>query len=612
MNRNNTDRTFPSAWVVAGGLFLAAASGAAAQEAKPAEAMGPAEKVSIMQIQGKEQFSSWAKKNVETTGVVTQLRDDGIGFWIQDPKGDGDRATSDGIWISYAGIAPNIDEPLVGDLVRVTGTVDEEQQTPNALPLTRLKSVTRLEVISHGNKLPDPVAITTLPKVELKDGITFWEPLEGMRVRVGKAMAVSGTEAWGEYSVVTAADAVPGSGYYPNHHILLRSLGPNKVDYNPEVIVLQSSSRRAPLVKPGDEFSEIVGGVDYTDGVYKIWPDKFSVQIHELPRPPLAVRSGKMGNLRVVGYNMSNLMDDIDTPGKLEEAYMPKTPAELDIRLEKMAQSIIVELQLPDIITGNEVESTAVLQAVGDRVNERTGARYRAASMETYDARGLEASFLYDENKVHLEDYYQIKGDDVVEAFSPSRPGFIPNRVPLVGVFRVSKSGPKLLVVANKFKTKRLEDPRLSVNMPSKRFTEVQRKLQAKALRRWVDETLAKDPNALILLTGDFGDFQFGEPEEGEDHPIGILEGLGNAVKLVDLVNLEDPSEAYDYIFQGNGMCVSHMLASPALMKMLVGTDILHINASYPDRLLDDKTTPIRASDRDPIEGRFDFPRDTP
>ena len=589
---------------LAGGLLLAA-TGSAQEAAPPA---GPPEKATIMEIQGNQQKSARAGKLVETSGVVTQKREDGGGFWMQDPKGDGNRSTSDGLWVGYDEMAAGVAEPAVGDLVRVVGKVDEEQEG-NALPLTVLKAVTKIEVVSRGNRLPDPVALTTLPKVELTDGIAFWEPLEGMRVRVGKAYVVSGTESWGEFSVVTEADAVPGSGFYPqNRHMLVRSLGGDKVDYNPEIIVIQGMPRRAPLVKAGDEVNEIIGAVDYFQGVYKIWPAKYSIVIHELPEPPLAVRSGKMGNFRVVAYNMSNLMDDIDTPDKMEEAYMPRTPAEFDARLEKLAQSVIVELQLPDIIACNEIESAANLQAVGDRVNVRAGTRYRAVSMETYDVRGLEVSFLYDENRVHLEDYFQISGPDVVEAYSESRSTFVPNRVPLVGVFRVGKNGPRVLVVSNKFKTKRLEDPRLSVIMPSERFTEVQRKMQARALRRWINETLAKDPETLMIITGDLGDFQFAEPGEGEDHPIGILEGLGNEIKLKNLVNLEDPSEAYDYMFQGNSIAVTHMLVSPALLRMLAGVDILHINASFPDRLLEDKSTPIRASDRDPIEGRFELP----
>jgi hypothetical protein len=38
-----------------------------------------------------------------------------------------------------------------------------------------------------------------------------------------------------------------------------------------------------------------------------------------------------------------------------------------------------------------------------------------------------------------------------------------------------------------------------------------------------------------------------------------------------------------------------------------VAVDALHFNASYPDGLGEDATTPLRASDHDPLEGRFNF-----
>jgi len=37
--------------------------------------------------------------------------------------------------------------------------------------------------------------------------------------------------------------------------------------------------------------------------------------------------------------------------------------------------------------------------------------------------------------------------------------------------------------------------------------------------------------------------------------------------------------------------------------------DILHFNARYPDSLGEDATTTLRASDHDPLEGRFWFRR---
>jgi hypothetical protein len=41
---------------------------------------------------------------------------------------------------------------------------------------------------------------------------------------------------------------------------------------------------------------------------------------------------------------------------------------------------------------------------------------------------------------------------------------------------------------------------------------------------------------------------------------------------------------------------------------MLAGFDVLHFNAGFPDGLTRNPRTPFRASDRDPPEGRFDFP----
>ena len=56
------------------------------------------------------------------TGVVIAVDTNGSrGFYIQDPNGDGDAATSDGIFV-FTNAAPTV---TVGQLVRVTGVVDE-------------------------------------------------------------------------------------------------------------------------------------------------------------------------------------------------------------------------------------------------------------------------------------------------------------------------------------------------------------------------------------------------------------------------------------------------------------------------------------------------------
>ncbi|MEO1369010.1 MAG: hypothetical protein AAFX50_17680, partial [Acidobacteriota bacterium] len=242
---------------------------------------------------------------------------------------------------------------------------------------------------------------------------------------------------------------------------------------------------------------------------------------------------------------------------------------------------------------------------LGDRVNALAGTRYRSASLETSDWRGLEAGFLYDEARVDLVDYYQLSGDDVVEAFGD---GIFRTREPLVGVFRFPDTGAPLHIFANKFKTKRGEDPRMGLNDQPVRKTEAQRTLQAQVVRSRVDALLDENPEALVMVTGDLGDFQFPEPGELGDDPIGTLEGRGDGTRLTNLVDLESESERFTYVFQGNSMAFTHMLVSPALLERLAGADILHFNANVPDILQHDRRTPLRASDRNPVEGRFYFP----
>ncbi len=587
---------FPLALLVVAGWLLAAGH---------APAAGPPPTLTIMAVQGRAPFSPWAGKVVEVSGIVTRIAASDAGFWLQDGKGDGDPATSDGIYVGVDDAPAPVSIPAAGTLVRVVAEVEEEQ-AGIALPRTRLKGCTVIEEISGGHPLPEPVLLQDLPSIELADAIAFWEPLEGMRVRVGRGRVVAPTEASGEFAVLSAADAVPGSGYFPQtHHLLLRSLGQDRVDYNPERIVVGGDgSRPGPAVRPGDELVSLTGVVDYLRGIYRVLPEAFEVVPNELPRPPVSVRSGAPGRLEVATYNLRDLFDTIDDPEIYDERFTPP-PRELDVQLTKLALSVVMELELPAILVANEYESPAILQALGDRVNAAAGTRYRAASLETSDWRGLEVGFLYDERRVDLVDYYRMPGADVATAFGME--SVFRTREPLVGVFRISASAPPLVIIANKFKTKRGEDPRMNVSPHPVRSTEPQRKAQARAVRRYLNSLLAEDANALVIVTGDLGDFQFAEPGEGADHPIGILEGMGDEVRFTNLIDLEDEAEVFTYIFQGNSMVLSHLLMSPALVERCVGADILHFNAGFPDHLSSDPTTPLRASDRDPLEARFEF-----
>ena len=72
-------------------------------------------------------------------------------------------------------------------------------------------------------------------------------------------------------------------------------------------------------------------------------------------------------------------------------------------------------------------------------------------------------------------------------------------------------------------------------------------------------------------------------------------------------LNLEKEAETYTYVYDGNSQVLDHMLVSPALFDLFTAVDVPHFNAGYPDGLGEDATTPLRPSDHDALEGRFNF-----
>ncbi len=759
----------PSDWAI--GSFFGGDDTPGAANSCPAGATP----LTIPEIQGSGTFSPFDGDFVVTTGIVTLESNFGRDFWMQDPDGDGDPATSDGIMVDDGLLLPGA--PTVGDLVKVFATVDE-QQFGDALPFTRLDSPVFIEVLSSGNPLPAPVALTNLPDVSLQDGIEFWEALEGMRVSVKQGRVVAPTSRFGEFGMVTPADAVPGSGYFAQaKQILLRSLGtsPNEVDYNPERILVDDASVPAIQVRPGDKVKNLIGVVDYTFGMYKLQPQpgSFLLELQDLPETPVSKRSGPNGNTVITSYNVENLFDlntGIDVIGRIDEdpgsewsgggigtqnetlrrkagicagdpqgldAFDPSvewdgfpedtfgglgshtvtctgatelfiseyvegsslnkaieiyngtgatvdlaagdyrlevyfngsddagtaipltgtvadgdvyvvaddgadaailavtdqtttaslfngddavvlrigdkddagsTPsaAELETQLTKLVAAIELELRLPEIIVAQEVENTAIAQELADRVNAAAGTDYVAVSFETSDGRGIEVAFLYDDDRVDLMDAFQLSGADVEAAYGPTSAS--PGREPLYGKFMVE--GEVIHIVGNHFKSKGGDDPPFgidsSLGLPFERITEVQRKMQAQVVRDFVDDViLDADPDALVMVTGDLNDFQFGEPGEGADHPIAILEGAGGSDPLTNLINLEKAVERWTFIFDGNSQVLDHMLVNDALLAKLGAVDVLHFNAGYPASLSSDATTTLRASDHDAVEGRF-------
>lgn len=205
--------------------------------------------------------------------------------------------------------------------------------------------------------------------------------------------------------------------------------------------------------------------------------------------------------------------------------------------------------------------------------------------------------------RVELLEAFQLSGPDVEAAFGPESAS--PGREPLVGRFLVGER--ELTIIGDHFKSKGGDDPLVGINQPPLRATEEQRKLQAAAVRRFVEKRLASDADALVMVAGDLNDFEFAEPGEGHDHPQAILDGLAGRVRLRNLILDVPKRERYTFLFEGNSQVLDSLLVSFALSELLSGVDVLHINAPLPAELGEEPGNGLRSADHDPVEARFDF-----
>ncbi len=572
--------------------------------------------MSIREIQGAGHVSPLETQRVVTQGIVTSVRSNG--FNLQDPNPDSNNATSEGILV-FTGSRPSA---AIGDALRVIGTVTEFYPGgigSNNLPTTELTSPV-IVVLSSGNPLPAPVIIGSggrVPPAAIidddvngtvensgtfdadTDGLDFYESLEGMRVQVNNARAVSPTNDFGEIAVVSdnGANAGPLS---PRGAIVVQP-----GDFNPERVILDDVIMPTPLVNAGDSFtSPIVGVLDYSFGNFKLLITQ-AVTITPGGLAPEVGVIGANGQLSVASLNVENL-----------------DPNDPDAKFAGLAAHIVNHLHSPDIIGLEEVQDNN--GPVNDSVVDATAtyneliAAIQNAGGPTYDFRQIDpeddqdggepggnirVGFLFRPDRVAFVDRpgagsttanSAVAGADGVElAFSPGRldptnAAFENSRKPLAGEFVFN--GETVFLIVNHFNSKGGDTPLFGRFQPPVLNSEAQRLQQAQIVNDFVDSILALDPEANIIVFGDLNDFPFSPP----------LQVVAGDV-LTNLVTTLPTNEQYTFIFDGNAQVLDNFLVSDNLFSQFDEFDIVHVNAEFNNT--------IRHSDHDPSVGLFTIVR---
>jgi 5'-nucleotidase len=410
--------------------------------------------------------------------------------------------------------------------------------------------------------------------------LEFWESHEGMLVQVDNARVVGpGKQQFGEIYVATKpADlATPRGGNYiasyantPTGRLLVMPV--NGV---------------VPAANVGDVLTGTTAGpVDWsTFGGYSIAATQTgSYQDNGLTSTAATPQAADQ--LAVGTYNVENLA--------------PSDPA---AKYQRLGTGVVTNLKSPDVISVEEIQDNSRATDDGTVAADQTltklvaaiaaagGPTYQWASIDPVNdadsgqpGGNIRSVFLYNADRVT---FVSKPGGDSTTSVSvstgadgtaelsispgrvdPTNEAWATSRKPLAGEFTFG--GKKVIIVANHFKSKGGDQSADGRFQPPNRTSEVQRTKQATVLNGFVKDVLGADPDASIVLAGDFNDYQFSGP---------IQTLTDDGATLTDLINTLPENERYTYNFNGVSQVLDHIFVSKPLVD--VQYDVVHVNSEF-------------------------------
>jgi len=554
----------------------------------------------IPQIQGTGTVSPYAGGPNDTTeGVVTALFPNLRGFTILDLAGDGNVATSDGIFV-FRGPAFGTDTPSVGDDLRITGRVTEFQNQ------TEIDNLTAL--IECGTATPpEPIEIS-LP--ETVNGEL--ERYEGMLVTILQTLTAQQNFFQGRFGQVTLASGgrldTPTDQYPADSPERLALADENQR----RLIVLDdANSNQNPnpipyigeddTLRAGDTTSGITGLLD--EGAinsntairdYRIQPTEPVTfeRVNERTAAPEDVG----GWLQVASFNVLNYFNGDGLGGGFPTERGANTPAEFERQRTKIINAIVA--LDADIVGLMEIENdgSGPTSAIADLVNGLN----EATAPGTYAliADPLTGVAKPDEPIKTALIYRPAAVTPIGASRSDTDDSF--ERYPVAQTFRLNANGGIVTVLVNHFKSKGCDgatgaDLDQGDGQGCFNATRVE---EAEALLGFIDDLQTETGDEDVLVIGDLNAY-------GQEDPILTLLDGG----LTDLLVAHEDNP-YSYVFDGQAGVLDHGLATESLLHEVTGADIWHINADEPsviDYNLEFKPQDLyqpdvyRASDHDPV-----------
>ena len=563
----------------------------------------------IMQIQGVGAASPY-KNTVQTTeGVVTHLL--AGGYFMQDASGDGNPATSDGLFV-FTGGAPSVKK---GDLVRVKGTVIE-YLTPNSF--TEMNDVQSIEVLGS-DKTIAATNIAYVPGMDL-------EPYEGMLVNFTNTFTVNQTEylgGRGELSLAIGRKETATNRYRPGTADAIALAAANLKN---ELILDDSLFITPPVVpylgldgtvRSGDTVDHLTGVVDFgatggSGATFKIHPVSPPSFTRSNPREAAPALVSGAAYTRVASANVLNFFTTFTNgenvfgqtgQGCTIGASTSKSNcrgADNLVEFERQRDKIVKELVAidADVVGLMEIQNNGdvAVSYLVDQINKQVGfPTYAYVPVPaTTGTDAIRVAMIYKPAKVALVGGALSDGDA------------INNRPPMAQTFKAT-NGAKFSVIVNHLKAK-AGCPSSGLNSDQKDgqgcFNNA-RTLQAQRLVNYfIAQVTAAAGDNDVLVIGDMN-------AHGFEDPIFTMTNAGLVNEIERFVRPQ--TIPYSYVFDGESGYLDHALATASLDTQIAGVTEWHTNADEPtiiDYNMDGKNDAadalyvndaFRSSDHDPV-----------
>ncbi len=515
------------------------------------------------------------------------------GFYLQDTNGDGDLATSDGIFVDSS-------VPVgLGDIVAVTGPASED------FGQTQIVAGRTVGICAVGSPSDLPAAVA----LDLPATDAAREPFEGMRVSPADRLTVSEVFELTRYGELTLSEGGllvtptevarpgPAAEAVAANNALRTVVLDDGTDVGTTVTNRPYLSATTP-VRVGDTLTFTAPTVlGFAYGDWRLQPADGTAEgtvALTNTRPAAPAKVG--GDVQVAAFNVLNYFLTLTGP----DARGARSPEQF----EKQAGKIVPAIEALDaaVVTLMEIEDTASTgygdgspdQALADlvrRLNDAAGYHKWSYVPLPQELLAVDRDVIRNAIIYH-NDVVQPIGDPVGLV---DESVWFNAREPIAQTF--SSDGDRFTVVANHFKSKSPGAP-TGDNVDTgdgQGAWNGDRQRQAASLVTFARDLRVRTGEADVLLIGDFNAYT-------QEDPIQVLRDAA----YTDLGERFDPRR-YSYVFDAASGSLDHALASPSLLQKVTELTHWNINAveSFAYQYYGDPAlyaaNPYRSSDHDPL-----------